>query len=384
MSNVENLAGWLGNPAAEVIAHRDTEDRVLYGSDRVDDPDPYADNGRPEEQIGKFDDLYLPRSALVDLPRGEPLIDGILDRHCLFVVSGRDRTYKSFVVIDWLACLATAHPWLGHPVERTKVLYVVGEGAWGLNDRVAAWEAAWGEDIDDDWFHIRRAPVNLFRQAEAFLDLLERIENEQYGVVVFDTLQRMSSGADQNSAKDAGVIIHALDRIRQLTTNGAVGVVAHSDKGDNDTRGSSAFEDDADIVWRTKRDEDDELVRLTLTKRKDGPEGLTLELRPNLIDGTGSLILEATGARLRDPQKPPKHAFEVLNLLSTPVFVDDGGSLGSLGEALDLRGKGSVHRAMNWLIHMRYVQKSRLGRWPNYKITLEGSSQLAKIGETVA
>lgn len=394
-SNVENLAGWLGHTPAEEATHRrDQQDRAMYG-DRLDEPNPWEQDTLIDDP-GKYDDLYLPRSGLVDLPRGEPLIDGVLDRHSLFVISGRDQTYKSFLAIDWLACLATGHPWLGHTVERTKVLYIVGEGAWGLNDRVAAWEAAWGEDIEDQWFHIRRAPVNLFRQTEAFLDLLARIEDEKYGVAVFDTLQRMSSGADQNSAKDAGVIIHALDRIKQITTSGAVGIVAHTDKGDNDTRGSSAFEDDADIVWRTKRDEDEQFIRATLTKRKDGPDGLTLELRPRLIDGTGSLVLEESNTLLSAASRqPPKHSFEVLKLLTTPIFDDDGASLTAIGEVLGLAGKGSVSRAMNWLIEMGYAEKvrirptsqgelGRLGRYPRFKITSQGTSQLAKLEETNA
>ena len=267
---------------------------------------------------------------------------------------------------------------MNRPVQQTKTLYVVGEGAWGLNDRVAAWESAWGHDIDDTWFHIRRAPVNLFHQSDAFADLLDRMDAERYGVVIFDTLQRMASGADQNSAKDAGIIIGGLDRVRHATDNGAVGVVAHTDKGDNDTRGSSAFEDDADTVWRTKRDEDSEVVKLTLTKRKDGPDGLTLELRPEIIKGTGSLVLVST--RGLPPTTEPKRAAEVLQTLAASSVGAEGLSASAIADTLGLSGKGSVHKALSWLIDKQFVRILERGRWPTYKITVHGSSTLSRVG----
>jgi AAA domain len=324
----------------------------------------------------RYNDLYLPRSALADLPRGEPLIDGVLDRHTLFVIAGRDHTYKSFLVVSWLCSLATGFPWLGRDVERTKVLYVVGEGAWGLHARITAWETAWGEQVDDKWFTVRRAPVNLFRYGAPFADLLARSEADEYGVVVFDTLQRNVSGADQNSARDAGVIVESLDLVRQAT-GGSTGIVAHTDKGDHDTRGSSAFEDDADIVWRCRRDEDEQTIRATMTKHKDGPEGLTLELRPRLIGGTGSLILEqATPLPITD-RRPPAQALPVLRLLANGSVPTKGLSATPIADALGVRGRGPLYRSLDWLMEAGYVLKVELGQYPTYKITDEGVSQLA-------
>jgi AAA domain len=95
----------------------------------------------PSGPADRFNELFLPRSALDDLKRGEPLINGVIDRHTLFVVSGRDDTFKSFLVLDWLCCLTTGKDWLlgCTTPQRQRVLYVVGEGAWGLGARVRAW-----------------------------------------------------------------------------------------------------------------------------------------------------------------------------------------------------------------------------------------------------
>lgn len=335
------------------------------------------------ETVDKYDDLYLPRSALANLPRGEPLIDGVIDRHSLFVIAGRDQSYKSFLALDWLCCLATGKPWLGKHVEQCRVLYVVGEGAWGLDGRITAWETAYGKQVEDEWFTVRRAPVNLFKHSEALADMAARIRDEHYGVVIFDTLQRMSSGADQNAAKDAGVIISTLDQLRHLTHNGAVGVVAHTDKGDNDTRGSSAFEDDADIVWRMRRDEDEQAVTATLAKRKDGPDGEYHRLRPEPVKGTESLILVlASGLLMGASLKHPARTEDVLRVLSMTIHAETGASISAVSEILGLKGKGTVHNAMNWLVDRGYVRFEDRGRKSNYKITSSGSSMLKEMEES--
>jgi hypothetical protein len=323
----------------------------------------------------RYDDLYLPRSALANLPRGEPLIDGVLDRHTIFVIAGRDQTYKSFLAIDWLACMATGKAWMGHETERTKSLLVLGEGAWGLDSRFSAWEYAWGEKIEDDWLHVRRAPVNLFKQAAAFADLLARIREERYGVVVFDTLQRNAAGADQNSARDAGTIIESLDAVRQ-TTGGAAGFVAHTDKGDNDTRGSSAFEDDADIVWRTKRDEDEQTITVKLAKRKDGPDGLTFELRPKPVEGTGSLILHDARGFAPALDKTPTLALPVLRILGSRAAPVKGLSATPLMQALELSSRSQLYKALEWLLDKEWIDKIEVGQYPTYLITDEGKATL--------
>ncbi len=235
-----------------------------------------------------FEELYLPRSAVASLERGEPLIAGVLDRHALIDVAGRDQSYKSFLVLDWLCCLASGLAWCGREVERTRGLYVVGEGAWGLEPRIAAWEAHHRVRVGDDWLTIRNAPANLFRGGPPLEELIRRVEAGGYGLVFFDTLRRCSAGANLNTEADAGMVITALDRVRDATAGGSAGYVAHTDKGDTDTRGSGTLEDDVDIVWRVKRP-DEGGVRLSLTKRRDGPDGLSLALWPQPV--AGSLVL---------------------------------------------------------------------------------------------
>lgn len=237
-----------------------------------------------------FDGEFLRADQLDNLPIPEPLIADVLTRHAYGVLRGRDKTFKSFVALDWSLCLATGTPWQGKPVEQVRVLYVAGEGAHGVAARVRAWEKATGITVDPEWFVVRRSAVNLFRPGPEFDHLLAYVRDGEVGLVVLDTLRRMSGGAEGNGS-DMGTVIDNIERIKRETADGSVLTIAHTDKGDNDTRGFSGIEDDADIVWSTKREANTNEVTLACEKMKDGPDGhrFDLRLRPegdSLVVGT--------------------------------------------------------------------------------------------------
>jgi hypothetical protein len=254
-----------------------------------------------------FDDYYLDRAGLLDLPAPEPLIERVLPRHAYAILRGRDQSLKSFVAIDWACCLATGKPWQGHAAEPVRVLYIAGEGAHGLAARVAAWEYAWGRLVPPDMLTVRRTALNLHQPGPAFDHLLAHVTAGGYGLVIVDTLRRVSGAADGNSS-EMGLVIDNLDRIKQATDGGSVLVVAHTGKSEgSDTRGFSGIEDDADVVWAAKRDE--MLLTLELTKMKDGPDGRTLHLEAtatltsltlNGIDGAAQVNTTETQIKILD------------------------------------------------------------------------------------
>lgn len=239
-----------------------------------------------------FSDLYFDRNQLDDLPKHESLIRGVLPRHSYGILRGRDHTLKSFVAIDWACSLATGKPWQGRRVDPVPVLYIAGEGAHGISKRINAWEYAWGETVPPDMLTIRRLALNLYQPGPALTELLRRVETARYGLVIVDTLRRVSGAADGNGS-EMGVVIDNLALIKDATDNGTVLAVAHTDKSDTDTRGYSGIEDDADFVWHTKRT--DMRLDLELTKMKDGPDGLRVQLHAGTV--LDSLVLTSiTGA----------------------------------------------------------------------------------------
>jgi hypothetical protein len=100
-------------------------------------------------------------------------------------------------------------------------------------------------------------------------------------------------GADENSAKDCGIVVDAMTRLLASTPGGR-GVILgvhHAGKDAKTLRGSSALESGVDTVYSTSRDEGD--ISLTREKRKDGPEHDHHLLRIDPIPGTGSAVMSA-------------------------------------------------------------------------------------------
>lgn len=229
----------------------------------------------------------LDATDLDKLPHPEPLIEGVIDRHTYVILRGRDSTYKTFVALDWACCLATGTPWHGRRTEQVNVLYVAAEGAYGLNKRIRAWETHNRVTIPAGALTVLPRGVNLHSGHE-LPPLLQVIRERSVGLVVADTLRRMSGRADGNGS-DMGAVVDNLDAIRRATTHGSVLALAHTGKSDVDTRGFSGIEDDADTVWHAQRDDDSQAMTLALAKAKDAPDGTRITVRP--LPAAESIVL---------------------------------------------------------------------------------------------
>lgn len=284
---------------------------------------------------------YLTRDQLDDLPRPDPLIDGILSRHSYALLVGRDSTFKTFIALDWALCVATGKPWQGRTVEKLPVLFIAGEGAYGLAQRVDAWEYAWGEKVQPEQFMVRQSAVNLFRGGQPLRELLQVIEDNAIGLVVVDTLAKASAGGNLASS-DAGVILENLERIKRATDNGTVLTIAHTQKSDMDTSGLHQIEDDSDTVWHAAVD--DAVVTVTNRKQKDAPTTapLRLETQPVLE----SLVLQsASGPKL----KPATDAQEAILETLHEAFSELGATKQELLLASGVP-RSTFYRALNSLL----------------------------------
>jgi KaiC/GvpD/RAD55 family RecA-like ATPase len=232
----------------------------------------------------------LTRDQLGLLPPVEPLITDTLDRRSLIVLAGYWGTGKSFVSLDWACCVATAKPWQGRVVQPRagRVLYIAGEGAFGLDDRITAWETAWHHQVAD--LDILPTSVDLMTDRDTLL-IAELVEAQDHALVVFDTLSRCMAGADENAARDMSVAVRNLDRIRNAGSATTVVAVHHTGKDRSTVRGSSVLESAADTVYAIEGD--GRTVELSRTKRKDGPRDDKHRLVLRGVDGTDSVILSA-------------------------------------------------------------------------------------------
>jgi len=278
----------------ELIREDDRRERALRNGQDPDDPGPVETPQQDDEPdpTPVYADRVLTRSALLDLPDPEPLIDNVLDQGTTALLYGKWATAKSFIALDWALSVASGRRWQGRDTERRRVLYIAAEGAYGFKGRIAAWETGWQTPVGDAGFGLLPMPVNLTHPVEVD-NLGALIDWGGYSLVVLDTLARCMVGGDENSAKDCGRVVDSMTRLLHITPQGR-GVILgvhHAGKDGKTLRGSSAFESGADTVYFTSRDEAG-VITLGREKRKDGPEMDRHELRLGQIEGTGSCVVE--------------------------------------------------------------------------------------------
>lgn len=312
----------------------------------------------------KLYESILTYEDMENLPEPEQLIAGVLPQSSYALLVGRDSTFKTFTALDWALCLATGTPWKNHavsmPEDRPAVLYIAAEGFRGIFSRMKAWLDHHGKTPQDlkqngeDTFQVLKRAVNLY-QGEEIDDLVNTVGlYNDIGLVVIDTLRRASGGADQNGS-DMGVVIDNISRIKEAMDGGSVLAIAHTDKNDNDTRGSSLVEDDADVVWHSKASEKDAgAITLHNRKMKDGPKHAEIKLRT--VEVGSSLVLEAVDpmeAAAEDLSAVEKTVLDAVRLVlgsgqtATPARIESmAKELSSAPKDAPPPSRASVYRAL--------------------------------------
>ncbi|AGT12791.1 RepA-like helicase [Mycobacterium phage Phelemich] len=195
-----------------------------------------------------------PFSHWRDMPPPEFIIDGLIEHGGLSCIIGPPGMGKSSVALDMACHIATGKRWQGRKTLKTKVLYLPGEGLAGAVQRLRAWEAAHGVELDDNLL-LGNGIILVQATNEAWGDIAAYIVRQGIGLVIFDTFARMSSGLEENSATDVGKAIRRFDKLKDHT-NAGVCVVHHTAKGAPETaRGSSALNGalDSELLVREAR-----------------------------------------------------------------------------------------------------------------------------------
>lgn len=321
-----------------------------------------------DDETPVYADELLTRSDLMKLPDPEPLIDNVLDMSTTALLYGKWGTAKTFIALDWAASVATGRKWQGRKCEQRRVLYVVGEGAYGFKGRVDAWETGWHHTVSDAQFSVLPHAVNLTKAIDV-ANLRAVIDWGGYSLVVLDTLARCMVGADENSAKDCGVVVDAMTQLMASTPDrrGVVLGVHHAGKDGKTLRGSSAFESGVDTVYFVNRDEG--VIDLKREKRKDGPEHDHHLLMLDPIQGTSSCVVSSshrgetfgeTNERAATLRSIMSQHFSFTGATSTQlrqVAIDDGPLT-----------KSTYHRAINDLLRSGWLVNDGTDKRPFYRI----------------
>lgn len=236
---------------------------------------------------GRMWDNLIHGDAITRLPAVEWHIPGVIQTNSLAALYGPPKTFKTFTAIDLAMHLANRPHWRNIPIPTpVRTLYVVAEGAAGVGPRATAWVDRNGGNMDlFSW--VPMAP-DLFQNADEAMQLAAIAERYNIGLVIVDTLARSIPGAEENSAKDLGLVIRHLDLIRTHST-AAVMIVHHMGKVTGQgMRGSNALRGAIDTGLELKGDRTS--ICMAVADQKNAESGREFWWRPT-TEGP-SIVLE--------------------------------------------------------------------------------------------
>lgn len=235
----------------------------------------------------------------------QQLIDGILPVDALVCVFGPSATYKSFLVLDMAAHIATGRDWHGRATLSGSVVYVAGEGASGLGKRHRAWRTHRGVESLPNLYTIADAPnMTKTEDAHALAQSISQLPTPPR-LIVLDTLHVCMEGGDENSSRDMGLFIANAKRLKAAT--GATILFVHHTGNNERVRGSSSIKTDVENMIEVRAQDD--RVTLFAEKIKDGPKFEPMTFQRHAVGEypTGSLVFEPVNAEPCGKAMPQAH-----------------------------------------------------------------------------
>ncbi len=297
----------------------------------------------------------LHADQLDTLPKSPDLIPGFLSLNTLHQVFGRAGAGKSFLNLDIALSVA----------QYANVVYLAAEDAERYPERIHAWREHHQAGTGDLFFWPE--PVNLLNP-DAVSTFLAEVNPLEPALIVVDTLQSCMVGADENSTRDMGLAIEALNTIRRQTT-AAILVCHHTGWSDQHERGNSALRAACRLVMKLSQS-DDGLITLSCEKTNSAKfEPRYFRLLPV---GDSRTVVPSSKLMGRDMALTEKH-FDLLEALSLAIFAG-GATHSQLVEHLDMP-KSTVNKGISKLLGLGYVEASD-GRYKQYTLTATGKHEL--------
>jgi hypothetical protein len=210
----------------------------------------------------------------------EWLIHGILPTKSFSALFGPPGSFKSFIALDMAEAIATGRPWMGNQIEKQgAVLYICGEGFGGMGARIKACQIHHSTPKGAPIYVIRHQ-LNLRSSAEDFnalmMAVVQLVETTgiEFQLLIIDTLARAFGGGNENDSDAMGSFITSMGKIQEFLAC-ALMVLHHSGKDlAKGLRGHSSLLGAVDTQLEILRFEDQAKGIISLTKQKDGQDGI--------------------------------------------------------------------------------------------------------------
>lgn len=205
---------------------------------------------------------------------------------------GESGVGKSFVAVDIACSIVTGRQWQGFKTQQGNVVYLAGEGNYGLRQRVVAWAKLNEHDCEEDFDRllVSSEPLTLddLGAPELVIREIHAITDEPVSVIFIDTLNR-HMGGDENQQRDVRKLMNACGVVA-AATGAAVVLVHHTGHGDKSgkslrERGASAIRASLDVsILVSRESEKDPVINVSVVKMKDAPRPKPLNCRIQSVD----------------------------------------------------------------------------------------------------
>jgi hypothetical protein len=210
----------------------------------------------------------------------EWMIHSILPAKSFSALFGPPGSFKSFIALDMAEAIATGRPWMGNQIEKQgAVLYICGEGFGGMGARIKACQIHHSTPKGAPIYVIRHQ-LNLRSSAEDFnalmMAVVQLVETTgiEFQLLIIDTLARAFGGGNENDSDAMGSFITSMGKIQEFLAC-ALMVLHHSGKDlAKGLRGHSSLLGAVDTQLEILRFEDQAKGIISLTKQKDGQDGI--------------------------------------------------------------------------------------------------------------
>ena len=247
---------------------------VEVGMPTVDAPSVVPEQGERKLRFRliKFQDMR---------PGLEPayLVDELIPSAGLVLVWGKQKTFKSFWLLDLFVHVAMGWPYRDHAVRQGAVIYCAFEGGHGYKGRIEAIRRHYGISDDADVpLYVMPGQVDLIADEKALVEEFRyQLGTVVPAVVVLDTLNRSLSGSE-SSDKDMTLYVKAAEAVRKAFGCLCV-IVHHCGYDDTHARGHTSLPAAVDAELSVVRDEESPIVLVTVKAMRDGPEGMLVRSR---------------------------------------------------------------------------------------------------------
>lgn len=219
----------------------------------------------------------------------EWLIKHWLPKNALAMLYSKPGLGKSFLALDWALHITANKPkWHNNIVTNGCVVYLAGEGNYGLRRRVKAWVQSNKIDNPEEMkLYISSRGCKL-DTVEGFNEVVKAINDLKIEpcLIIVDTLHRFLTG-HVNDSQDAGTMVYYCDKLKEAFRSTVLLVhhVGHGEAAQDRAIGSTAWPGSLEMSFLLSPKEG--IMELSQKKSKDDKKAdpILLELTEVVIDG---------------------------------------------------------------------------------------------------